>query len=124
MVCTFVRLRKISAEMRRCAVAVALAIVVAAHDAIPGDDAPLGESLAILPDLPGWLSGLVHKIADEEVKATSACRGRLLAESLAAGLNKGKGQWLGEALGEAVGHVPSEASLKQIREVVLSLIHI
>ena len=98
-------------EMRPAAVAVALAIFVAAYGAIP----PLGEDLA---ELPGWLSGLTHKIIQEEVKTTSACHGRLLAESLAAGLNKGKGQWLGEALDEAVGHVPSEASLKQIREVV------
>ena len=104
--------------MRPAAVAVALAIFVAAYGAIPEDDAPLGENLAILAELPGWLSGLTHKIIQEEVKTTSACHGRLLAESLAAGLNKGKGHWLGEALSEAVGHVPSEASLKQIREVV------
>ena len=102
--------------MRPAAVAVALAIFVAASGAILlEDDAPLGQSLA---ELPSWLSGVTHKIIEEEVKTTSACHGRLLAESLAAGLNKGKGQSLGEALSEAVGHVPSEASLKQIREGV------
>ena len=111
--------------MRPAAAVVALAIFVVACGAVPEGDGLLGEDLlAIRAQIPDWLSGITHKIIQEEVKATSACDRSLLAESLAAGFSKGQGQRLGEALRVGAGHGPSTATLTQIRETVRHAIRV